>query len=272
MKKTLAVFCLALFAAANAYANSWGADRSDVWWTPSESGWGAFISQQQDTIFMALFVYDENNRPTWFVSTLKYDLSIRTYGGDLFATQGPGFLGPFNPNLVTETVVGTAALQVVDETRSSGLVVIDMNRFNLTYTVNGKTVRKVIERMTWAKNELSGNYFGGLVGYTSSCKSPSDNGYLTLISNLTLVQSGNQLRFYGSFQNNRGLTTYCTFTAIYEETGRITDASGTYSCNSGEYGNFELMGLEATPNGVLAAAFGISNVCVFQGRFGAIRQ
>jgi hypothetical protein len=271
MKKILAVYCFALMAAVNVYANSWGTDRSDVWWTPSESGWGAFITQQQDTIFMGLFVYDENNRPTYFVSTLKYDLSIRTYSGDLYATQGPPIFGPFNPDLVTRTMVGTAALQVVDEIRSNRAV-IDTNRFNLTYTVNGQTIRKVIERMTWARNQLSGNYFGGLVGYTSSCNSSSDNGYLTLIANLTLVQSENQLRFYGTFQNNRGLTTFCTFTSTYEETGRITDAVGTYSCNSGEYGVFELSGLEATSNGVLASALGNSNVCAFQGRFGAIRQ
>ena len=57
---------LAAFLAAAALPvralNSWGTDMSDLWWTPTESGWGINISHQRDTIFATIFVYGPDNR------------------------------------------------------------------------------------------------------------------------------------------------------------------------------------------------------------------
>ena len=38
------------------------------WWIPDESGWGASVLQQWDTLFIDLFVYRTDNKPTWFVA------------------------------------------------------------------------------------------------------------------------------------------------------------------------------------------------------------
>jgi hypothetical protein len=38
---------------------------ADLYWNPSQSGWGVSISHQYQRIFAIWFVYDEEGRPTW---------------------------------------------------------------------------------------------------------------------------------------------------------------------------------------------------------------
>ena len=256
----IAAFVLVL-ASSPAMANSWGVDRSDGWWNANESGWGVMLAQQQDGIFIAMFVYAPNGQPTWFTGLLAYDYNDFYYGGTLFESTGPSHLGPFNPNLVNRRAVGRAELVTAGE-----------SRFTLIYTVDGVTVTKSIERLTWASNDLGGLHFGGFVGTTSNCSQPGLNGALTLIANLSIQSTPSTLRFSGEFANNRGLTTTCSFAGNYQQAGRLGTSSGTYSCASGEVGTFALEGIEVTVNGILASARASSNVCSFQGRFGAIRN
>ena len=157
MGKILA-FCIgALLVCLNAAANTYGNDRSEGWWDPNESGWGAMMSHQQTTIFMAMFLYGADRNPTWYSATLKCATPCETYSGELISTTGPAHTGPFDPQTVTRTVVGTATL-----------VTQGWDHATLTYTVGGQVVTKSIQRMTWASNQLSGIYYGGLVGNTSN--------------------------------------------------------------------------------------------------------
>ena len=39
-------------------------DISDLWWIPSESGWGVQFVQEELTIFATMFVYGPNGQPT----------------------------------------------------------------------------------------------------------------------------------------------------------------------------------------------------------------
>lgn len=151
-----------LVIALPAQANSWGNDRSDVWWNPNEGGWGVMISQQQDSIFLAMFLYRADGKPTWFTSFATYNAG--TYEGALVESNGPSHLGPFNPNSVNRRTVGTVRLIGTSD-----------HRFTLTYTVDGATVTKSIERLTWASNRLGGSYYGGFVGATSNCFQPNLN-------------------------------------------------------------------------------------------------
>ena len=258
LRSVIAAIALAVIACPVA-ANSWGNDRSDAWVTPGESGWGAMLSQQQDTIFMALFLYGADRKPTWFSSTLVYNGS--TYDGQLYETNGPSHLGPFNQNAVTYRAVGPARLVSAGD-----------NRFTLTYTVDGATVTKSIERLTWASNQLGGTYYGGFVGTTSNCYQSSLNGYFVLLADMRITQTGSNLLVSGLFSNNEGGTTTCSFAAAYQQSGRIGEADGNYTCTSGESGTFSLDRIEVTENGILATASASSNVCNFQGRFGAIRN
>ena len=62
--KTIASLAAALLAATLGTARA--GQYSDLWWNPQESGWGLNLVQQDETAFVTLFVYDAENRPTWY--------------------------------------------------------------------------------------------------------------------------------------------------------------------------------------------------------------
>ena len=98
MKKHFAAFLLAL-AAGSASASTYTTDYTDLWYVPSESGWGLNLIHQEDVIFGTLFVYGPDNTPHWYVaSDMRYQGSGGpiTYTGVLYETSGtwlgtPGF-------------------------------------------------------------------------------------------------------------------------------------------------------------------------------------
>jgi hypothetical protein len=261
MSKQMLAALLAMWVLAPNYclANSWGLDRSDAWWNPNESGWGVMMSQQQESIFVAMFLYGTNSQPHWYTGLLAYTGAV--YRGDIAESTGPSHLGAFNPGAVNRRVVGTATLTPAGD-----------NRFTLTYTVDGATVTKSIERLTWDRNRLGGSYYGGFVGTTSGCFQSSLNGYFTLLAQLNITHNGSTVLVSGLFANNRGGSTTCSFAGTYQQSGRLGEIDGTYTCATGENGTFSLDRIEVTENGMLASASASSNVCNFQGRFGAIKN
>ena len=44
-------------------------DYTSLYWNPNESGWGVSITQQFGVIFVALYTYDANRNPIWYVAT-----------------------------------------------------------------------------------------------------------------------------------------------------------------------------------------------------------
>ena len=71
-------------------------DYTDLWWSPTESGWGMAMAQQFGINFVAWYVYDSNGRATWRVATCTMSGSSCT--GSLYRTTGPP-LGPtFDPS------------------------------------------------------------------------------------------------------------------------------------------------------------------------------
>src|SRR4051812_7004477 len=90
-----------------AFASSTTPDYTDLWYIPTESGWGANVVQQGNTMFVTLFVYGSNNQPTWFVAsavTQTGGSTSGTFSGPLYQTTGPYFAnGGFNSASVTVT-------------------------------------------------------------------------------------------------------------------------------------------------------------------------
>src|SRR5438874_11791280 len=104
---TLMVLLVASLGAAPNRASAKTTDQSDLWWIPTESGWGIQFVQEETTIFATMFVYGPDGNPTWYVATMDY-VGFLTWTGKLYATTGPWFgTIPFNPNTVTVTAVGT---------------------------------------------------------------------------------------------------------------------------------------------------------------------
>lgn len=115
-----------------------GADYTDLWWNPSESGWGIGITQQASTMFLAWFAYDDTGTPVWYVaSNCAVNGAGNACTGDLYRTTGPAdpLHNAFDPSRVTVVKVGTI-------TASFG----DANSGTLSYTIDGRAGTKSIVR------------------------------------------------------------------------------------------------------------------------------
>jgi hypothetical protein len=111
-----------------------GVDYTDLWWNPSESGWGMAMAQQGTNIFLAWYVYDGGGRPTWYVAS-NCTVSGAGCSGTLYRTTGPPFGPTFNSSAVQAFAVGSATLTFSDA-----------NSGTLSYTVNGVSGSKAITR------------------------------------------------------------------------------------------------------------------------------
>ena len=115
-------------------------------------------------IFATLFVYDLNNKPTWFVATLTYQGNL-AWSGDLLATTGPWFGAiPFDPSTVVVRKVGTMSWTA--QTSNVGTT---------SYSVDGVNVSKSIVRQSLAAEDYSGHYAGATHLATTGCADPTRN-------------------------------------------------------------------------------------------------
>ena len=115
-----------------------------LWWSPQESGWGLSLHQSaQDGMFGGWFVYGSTGAPEWFTLQGGHWIDSTTWRGNLYRTTGPSFAGSaYDPRLVLVQAAGTATLDFRQRAGEEG-------RARFTYTVNGATVTKSIERMAF---------------------------------------------------------------------------------------------------------------------------
>jgi len=120
----------------------------DLWWIPSESGWGLNITHQDSTLFATLFTYDAAGRGLWLVLPSGPLQADGSYFGDLFRTAGPAFDSvPFTPIGVADiTNVGTMRLRFTDGSNGT-----------LTYTYQGASVTKAITRQVFSTPQFTCN-------------------------------------------------------------------------------------------------------------------
>jgi hypothetical protein len=113
------------------------ANYQDLWWNAAESGWGINMVQQGTIIFATLFTYSPSGRDMWVVGPALTRQADASYTGALYRTTGPAFnTTPWTPIAFTE--VGSMTLRF-----SAG------DRAELTYSVNGTTVTKSIQRQVF---------------------------------------------------------------------------------------------------------------------------
>ncbi|MFZ3323627.1 MAG: YncE family protein [Usitatibacter sp.] len=94
-----------------------GIDYTDMWWNANEPGWGAAITQQADTIFIAWYVYDADSsgNPTWFVAPdCEIAADGQSCGGTAYQVTGPPFGTTFDPKQVVTTNAGQFRLTFDD--------------------------------------------------------------------------------------------------------------------------------------------------------------
>ena len=257
--RNCAVFLVLSFVACKASANSQTTDQSDLWYLPSESGWGMQLVQRGSVIFATLFVYGQNNQPTWYVSTMNYTSNL-AWTGPLYATTGPWFgTVPFNSKNVTPE-------QVASMTWSAPFV----DSGTVTYSVNGVNVTKNVVRQPLVTDDFSGTFGGAFHGTATNCSSSSNNVTAETYAAFVVTQSGQNVSVNLAFES--GAT--CNFPGTLAQSGQFGTVNGNYTCSSGETGAFILsemnVGLNFWNTRVAMSSTNIG--CQTSGYFGGIRH
>ena len=113
---------------------------SDLWWNPSESGWGVNVTQQGDTVFATWFTYDSAGRDTWFTMSNGVRLAgTQSWSGDVYSTSGPSYDSQWSNAKVKTATAGTASFSFSDASHGT-----------FTATVNGQTITKSVTRQVFA--------------------------------------------------------------------------------------------------------------------------
>jgi len=230
-----ALLFMPLYAAA--------ADYTDIWFLPSESGWGVNLVQADNVIFATFFVYGPtkapngtSNEPTWYTAIIYADAN-GNFSGNLFSTVGTYFGAPWVPGNRVDTLVGTASFVPSSDYQGT-----------LTYSfTGGPTVVKSIQRQTLVTINLAGNYTGGRAGNYSGpgCGTPGD--YQDNF-NLQVLQPGDGTGTF-KFSYTGGLT--CTLSGTLTQYGQLyTMPSASYQCSNGVNTVASMNGIQATAQGI----------------------
>jgi hypothetical protein len=209
-------FLLALFTTcANAL------DLTDIWYSPTESGWGVNIVQANDFLFLSFFLYDENTMPTWYSGQLSFDGT--RYSGGLYASRGSYWAGTWNPaQHPPAALVGNASVTLLGPYDAV-----------LRYTVTGFPEKtKNITRGNIIPITMTGTYVGGQAGGYTSCNVASMNQAYDERFTLTVTQaSTTQATLKFSYEI---LAAACTISGTLEQHGQLYRMNNAdYSCTGG---------------------------------------
>ena len=240
-------------------------DHTDLWYNSpaeSQSGWGVNVIQQHNTLFVTLFVFGPDNTPRWYVASNVVSTGTNTFSGQLFNVGTGTWFGAPWTGISGVTQVGNITFTF--GTATTGTMV---------YNVGDVTVTKSIVRQTWAAENLTGNYIGGLVGAGGNCGS---NGII-VHGELTVTHAGS-FTMRTDFTNGLGQPGRCNYTGTYSQVGSLGQISnGSYNCTvnnqaNAVVGTYSISEIRATRNGFNGRISGSDNICTYTGFFGGIRD
>jgi hypothetical protein len=244
-------------AHARALANTFSTDLTGLWYNPLENGWGVNIIQQSEVLFVTMFVYDANNKPTWYFGSDVAFTNIDSNGGvnftgGLYTATGSAFSANYNSLQFGVTQVGTVNLRFAS-----------YNTGTITYTVNGVTVAKNVIPQTWTANFLGGNWVGAMSGATN-CTLPLAQPAALL--NFHITDAGSN----ATIQVTDPTGAQCTLTGTVKQYGKLVDIDGSYTCTGNHTGTFGIRRLEAGVDGLMGGFFSFASNCTASGAtFGA---
>jgi hypothetical protein len=221
------IFLITLFLSALALP-SHAASYQDVWYTPGEEGWGMNIVQQGDILFATWFVHGQDQAPTWFTAT-GAKTGTNTFSGTLATTRGSWFGGTWNAAATSTVAAGTATFTFNDK-----------KTLRLVYSVNGATVTKTLTRLTYAAQNLSGDFYGAELGTPTNCTNNGKYFAFSLFSIAASFAPGGNGGSIKITQETAGATgsTFCTLSGNFVQYGTAIEASGNYTCTTGTSGTW----------------------------------
>jgi hypothetical protein len=230
MLKRFFLAMLLLLAAGRAAAT----DYTDIWFNPTEAGWGMNVVQSDTFLFLTFFIYGADSKPTWFTGQVTLDAS-NNFNGTLFATTGTYYILPWAG--FTGAAAGTASFQPLTPYTA-----------RLVYTVNGVgTVTKLIQRQNLTAITVGGTYSGAQSGAYSGCTMNTTNGPYRDFFDLQVTQLTNSSVTLAFSYTNLS----CTFSGTLEQHGQLYSVpAATYSCSDGLNTSASMTEIKATAQGV----------------------
>jgi hypothetical protein len=222
-------------------------DGNDLWIDPDEQGWGLNLFHQGDTLFASLFVYGPDGTARWYTgSSLVGDDGgplhdhPAVYNGALYESTGPAFGGAFDPSRVTRRQVGNMSVELGRE-KPSGTAPI-RNYAYVSYDIDGVRVAKKVYPFSFVAMGLTGSY----TGYARDLGNSVQLNFNVALSN-------------GSFgMSTTSASASCSYSGRQEPNGSLFAVEGTYSCNDGRSGSFNMSDVDVTQHGFTApTSFGI---------------
>lgn len=232
-------------------------DYTDMWWNSDESGWGANVIQQGDTMFVTLFVYDASRNSTWFVAPSVTRQGAGPFTGPLYQTMGTYyFQQPFVASSVTTTAVGNLTFNAINP-----------NRATLSYNVGGFEIKKDLTRLSWRTDNLAGFYLGGRQGVWSGCGTL--DGKVDSVATIGVSETGNQVQIRDA---GKGYT--CNYQGLYNQAGHYGEMTGNGVCDDGVTRFLAAREIQVSSI-MFSMRYRMEQVgtnCVFEGYLGGIRE
>jgi hypothetical protein len=246
---------------ASAFANTFTADLSDLWFNERESGWGVNVTHQREILFLTFFIYGSDGRAHWYTGQLAQlgqdSQGAVVYSGTMYEFTGPYFANFFNPALLTARSVGTVTFTAF------------LDLATLSYTVDGVSVTKSVTRQTFRGNDITGQYQGAIKQIQSGCQLPYVNGDFNNATELSVSHTGTNLIMSSRLADG----TVCSYSGNYTQSGRIGRSQGNYSCAGGLAGTYDIFEIQANTQGFTARYNANNNNCgSVSGRIGAMRK
>lgn len=256
--------CL-LFVSIAALSNAARAtDYADLWWNPTEDRWGLQTSQQGNSMFITLYVFRADRSATWF-NGLMFATTPGgpTFTGTLSQATGPYFGSPTYAPPGDNRNVGTITFTATSPTTAT-----------VTYSVDGVTVTKSVERLTLALHNLSGTYIGSFLAVQHSCANPLANGPFTGSGQFTIAHNPPANVTITAVLTDNLVNFTCTFQGPYGQLGKIGSIAGTYQCSNGPAGVWNATEIEVSTLGGILGRYSGTNVaqgCQITGGFGGLK-
>ncbi len=174
------VLALAWLAAiGEAQATSANTDVTDLWWDPTDGGWGMELTNTGTFVYGTLFVYGPDRQPTWLAGEMtKVDGELTRFTGPLYVTTGT-YYGGISLKPFTAREAGTMSFTLNDVYTGT-----------LRYTVDGVVVNKVVQRQPLTYDDFGGTYRATITATSFGCKSYLLNGNSLDSLSVKIVQNG----------------------------------------------------------------------------------
>lgn len=113
---------------------------SDIWWDPSEGGWGLSLADHGTQLSGVLYAYGPNGRATWYlIPAGTFSQDKRFFSGDIYYTWGSPLTAPRNPNQASIFRYGSVTLDFMPPGLPPGTALFNITLSGINYT---KTVQR----------------------------------------------------------------------------------------------------------------------------------